>query len=274
VSVLKDGGSLCEDKHIVMPLNAGTIDFHGINCPVATGEISVKLDINLLDSSAVSNDLITIDLSALTDKGDKLLCAALSVEQPDTLTSEDFQCYDGGFCFKDQHPAMAIAQANSPDMCCASCRQDPQCAGWVWKDNKCHLKANPDYVKTGCTGTEGLNCFACGLSPNAAALPVEQPISVEQPDFLTSEVAQCYDGGYCFKDQHPAMAIAQANSPEMCCASCNSDPLQTGRCAGWVWKDNKCHLKANPDYVKTGCTGTEGVNCFPCGRASNAAIAV
>merc|ERR1711862_843220 len=92
VSVLKDGGSLCEDKHIVMPLNAGTIDFHGLSCPVSAGEISVSLDISLLDSSAVSNDLITIDLSALSDTGDKLLCAALSVEQPKLASSADIDC--------------------------------------------------------------------------------------------------------------------------------------------------------------------------------------
>merc|ERR1712032_1722919 len=74
-------------------------------------------------------------------------------------------------------------------------------------------------------------------------------ISVEQPDFLTSEVAQCYDGGYCFKDQHPAMAIAQANSPEMCCASCNSDPLQT--CIQCCDCSLKCSQRNDPGAILT-----------------------
>merc|ERR1711862_548173 len=158
------GGSLCEDNHIVMPLNAGTIDFHGLNCPVASGEISVKLDINLLDST-VANDLITIDLSALSDKGDKLLCAALSVEQP-ALTS-GFSCYGLEYCYKDEHPAMSVGGHDTIDGCCDACNLLPQCAGYVWKDNKCHLKANPDYVKTGCDPTYS-NCFPCGMSASAA----------------------------------------------------------------------------------------------------------
>jgi len=93
VSVLKDGGSLCEDKEITMPLNAGSIKFYSVNCPVAAGEISVKLDVNLADaSSSVSNDLLTIDLSALSDTGDKLMCASLSVDTPGLKTADRPDC--------------------------------------------------------------------------------------------------------------------------------------------------------------------------------------
>ena len=91
VSVLKDGGSLCADKEVTMPLNAGTIEFHGVSWPVTAGEISVTLDINLLDKSVFKHDLLTIDLSGLSDTGDKLLCAARSVETTDLESRAELQ---------------------------------------------------------------------------------------------------------------------------------------------------------------------------------------
>merc|ERR1739845_95752 len=118
-----------------------------------------------MGDSTVANDLITIDLSALSDTGDKLLCAALSVEQP-ALTSGS--CWDGGYCFKDEHPAMGVGGYPTIDACCAACNELGQCAGFVWKNNKCHLKANPDYVRTGKKETEGYECFPCGMSASAA----------------------------------------------------------------------------------------------------------
>merc|ERR1712151_936316 len=55
-----------------LPDGAGTIQFHALDCPTKAGQIDVKLDLDLADSFA--NDLINIQLSALSSSGDKLLC--------------------------------------------------------------------------------------------------------------------------------------------------------------------------------------------------------
>jgi cathepsin B len=72
IQVLSGGGDLCEDNVITLPDGAGQITFHALDCPTAAGQIDVKLDLDLADS--VANDLINIQLSALSTSGDKLMC--------------------------------------------------------------------------------------------------------------------------------------------------------------------------------------------------------
>jgi hypothetical protein len=73
IPVLKGSGNLCEDTTIKFPLGAGSIVFHGLDCPVAAGDISLTLDVEVLGDSA-SNALLDISLTAESDTGDKLVC--------------------------------------------------------------------------------------------------------------------------------------------------------------------------------------------------------
>merc|ERR1712048_118401 len=157
VSVLKDGGSLCEDKHIVMPLNSGTIDFHGVNCPVAAGEISVSLDVNLLETGAVSNDLVTIDLSALSDTGDKLLCASLSVQTP------------------------GLKATDLPDCSTATCPKNCQCG-----EDNCADETNACLAAPNCASSQDC-AFACACGDDACLLKC----AAASPSIKALPLAKC-----------------------------------------------------------------------------------
>lgn len=144
VSVLKDGGSLCDDKDITLPLNAGSIKFHGISCPVSAGEVSVTLDVNLLDSSLASNDLVTIDLSALSDTGEKLLCASLQTNGK-TVDAADPYCNEEKGCECDCHPGYYPVFVDS-DVC--ACEHRNQVSGQVTDHKICCNLATEEVVES------------------------------------------------------------------------------------------------------------------------------
>merc|ERR1712098_320632 len=75
VPVLKGSGDLCKDTTINFPLGAGSIKFHGLNCPVSAGDIAVIMDVSILGES---NDLVNIELTADSDSGDKVLCVNIN----------------------------------------------------------------------------------------------------------------------------------------------------------------------------------------------------
>merc|ERR1719163_776654 len=73
--VLKGSGSVCEDTTINLPLGAGSIKFHGLDCPVKAGDIAVTLDVDILgDSSTDANSMLETTTSAESDAGEKLFC--------------------------------------------------------------------------------------------------------------------------------------------------------------------------------------------------------
>ena len=77
IQVLSGGGDVCEETTIQLPDDGGEIVFHALDCSIANGQVDLKLDLNVLDSSAWANDLINIQISALSASGDKLLCMAI-----------------------------------------------------------------------------------------------------------------------------------------------------------------------------------------------------
>merc|ERR1712048_393579 len=89
VPILKGSGNVCEDNTIKLPLGAGSILVHGIDCPRAAGDVELKLDITALASAEAINGLVNIQLDASSDTGDKLLCAALTTTQKDDEVVED-----------------------------------------------------------------------------------------------------------------------------------------------------------------------------------------
>lgn len=76
IPVLKGSGNLCEDTTINLPLGAGSIVFHKMDCPAKAGDVELDLDINILGAT---NDLVSISLTAEATSGDKLLCLNLGV---------------------------------------------------------------------------------------------------------------------------------------------------------------------------------------------------
>jgi len=70
-------GDACKADTIKLPMGTGTIDFHGLKCPVAKGAIELDLDLNLAGSIPASLAKTKIDLKAKTNKGEKALCAEI-----------------------------------------------------------------------------------------------------------------------------------------------------------------------------------------------------
>jgi len=88
VPLLKGSGNVCEDNTIKLPLGAGSILVHAIDCPAPAGDVELKLDIEALASAQAMNGLVNIQLDVASDTGDKVLCAHL------TTTSKDFESSD------------------------------------------------------------------------------------------------------------------------------------------------------------------------------------
>merc|ERR1711937_864864 len=78
ITILKGSGNLCEENTINLPLGAGKVVFHALNCPAKAGDIEVDLDIDIL-SSYSSNDLVSVSLTAEATSGDKLLCLNVGI---------------------------------------------------------------------------------------------------------------------------------------------------------------------------------------------------
>lgn len=77
--MLKGSGSLCEETTIKLPLGAGSITFHAIDCPVSAGQVQVVLDADIAGKEE-SNSLINIDLTATADNGDNLICMNIQTQ--------------------------------------------------------------------------------------------------------------------------------------------------------------------------------------------------
>jgi len=97
IPVLKGSGSVCEDTTIKLPLGAGSILFHGIDCPVKAGDLAISLDLDILSSSSDSNDLTDIKVTVDSDTGDKLVCMEIKAKDAsfDTYLNKFGKAYNG-----------------------------------------------------------------------------------------------------------------------------------------------------------------------------------
>merc|ERR1712070_1282731 len=77
VHLFSHSGDACKADTIKLPMGTGTIDFHGLKCPVVKGAIELGLDLNLAGSIPASLAKTKIDLKAKTSKGEKALCAEI-----------------------------------------------------------------------------------------------------------------------------------------------------------------------------------------------------
>jgi len=99
IPVLKGSGSVCEDTTINLPLGAGTILFHGIDCPVKAGDLAISLDLDILSASSDSNDLTDIKVTVDSDTGDKLVCMDIKAKDAsfDAYLNKFGKAYNGDY---------------------------------------------------------------------------------------------------------------------------------------------------------------------------------
>merc|ERR1712151_656646 len=120
-----------------LPDGAGTIQFHALDCPTKAGQIDVKLDLDLADSFA--NDLINIQLSALSLSGDKLLC--MEIETNGVAAEARPDC-SGAACSASCECSYTSC-SDEVDACLADskCASSQDCAfGCACNDDACLLK--------------------------------------------------------------------------------------------------------------------------------------
>jgi len=73
-------GSLCSAKTFNLPLGLGSVEFHGMKCPIKAGAVSVPMDITI--SSAVRGAFAkaNIRMTAKSNKGADLLCVDMNTK--------------------------------------------------------------------------------------------------------------------------------------------------------------------------------------------------
>jgi hypothetical protein len=76
---------LCAGKTIDLPLGLGHITWQGLSCPVASGTVSVGVDVQLSSIIPAQLAKATIDLKAVTDTKDNLLCMELTTSPAQTI---------------------------------------------------------------------------------------------------------------------------------------------------------------------------------------------
>jgi C1A family cysteine protease len=77
IPVFSHSGDACKPETIKLPAGAGEIDMKGFKCPMSAGDVELDLDLSL--SSAIPAKLarITIELTAQSSTGDKVLCTKI-----------------------------------------------------------------------------------------------------------------------------------------------------------------------------------------------------
>jgi len=251
VPVTTGSGDLCKGADLTLPLGVGKITIKPLACPIQAGDAAVVLDITLAALLEDVNSLVKVDLTAATSSGDKLFCMKLNVDTPKQLTGVDCsaaECPSQCECSNDKC-------ATELDNCLsdAACAKVQDCAlSCACSDNSCILK-----------------CAAA--SPSVKALPAATCINkqcgsaLETADVEPSKFLGCAVDS-CWPDSHEAMQVLRVASTDVCCDTCVGNPL----CAGWIWKNDLCHLKKNADYVRTGCV-PDG-QCSPCGLPVRAVV--
>merc|ERR1711957_160433 len=95
ITFLKGSGNLCEDTTFQFPLNAGTMVVKGNNCPITAGRFEVDIDLSILTSGLVSNDLVKISVTGVNTAGEDMFCLALTTaglfsEKASCMGTDDF----------------------------------------------------------------------------------------------------------------------------------------------------------------------------------------
>jgi len=77
VTVQTCKGDVCGASSCALPANTGSVDFHGLACPVAAGDVSLDFDVSISEFVPSSLTTLELDISA-EGSGGKLLCAKIN----------------------------------------------------------------------------------------------------------------------------------------------------------------------------------------------------
>merc|ERR1711904_88025 len=77
VTVTSCKGDICSASKCSLPAGTGSVNFHGVSCPLAAGDVSLDFDVSV--SRFVPSSLAHLDVEmSATGSAGKLLCAKLS----------------------------------------------------------------------------------------------------------------------------------------------------------------------------------------------------
>merc|ERR1712032_510618 len=102
VTVISDGGDLCQDKSIKLPLGVGSFDYKTAGCPLKAGDVSLTFDATL--AGAIPSQIAKLDIAvtATASDGTKALCANIhttpglgAMDQWSTYKQEWNKVYNG-----------------------------------------------------------------------------------------------------------------------------------------------------------------------------------
>merc|ERR1711865_368924 len=116
-------GHICRASTCYLPAGAGAVNFHGVACPLAAGDVSLGFGVQLL---LVSYSLAHLDIE-ITSEGSagKLLCATISTSpgalelDVEDVCKNDSECPDGKICTRD---SLSLSAA-----CHTPCDSDLDC---------------------------------------------------------------------------------------------------------------------------------------------------
>jgi len=113
VSVQKCSGDICSASKCALPAGTGSVDFRGVACPLAAGDVSLDFDVEVSEAVPSSLAHLTIEITSTGSAG-KLLCAKLTTS-PGLAAVGDFEAFKakyGKVYNGDEDEARATYEAN------------------------------------------------------------------------------------------------------------------------------------------------------------------
>merc|ERR1712046_522173 len=127
VSLQKCRGDLCSPSKCSLPAGTGHVNFQGVACPLAAGDVSLDFDVKV--SRFVPSSLANLDIE-ITSEGSagKLLCAKISTspgameleKEHVTFCESDSDCPSGDTCFCTLEACFCGGQTCQSDSDCPS----------------------------------------------------------------------------------------------------------------------------------------------------------
>mmetsp|Transcript_72396 Transcript_72396/g.125515 ORF Transcript_72396/g.125515 Transcript_72396/m.125515 type:complete len:171 (-) Transcript_72396:7-519(-) len=78
-------GDLCSGKSFPLPLDTGSIKWDGVKCPVASGPMTVPIDLQLSSSIPTALQRVTITVKTTDSNKNSLLCMQIQTSPGDSL---------------------------------------------------------------------------------------------------------------------------------------------------------------------------------------------
>jgi len=85
IPLLDHTGDLCSAETINLPLGVGSIDWQGLNCPQAAGDVTLSMAMSLASSVPSSLLHTTSTLTAVDGDGNKLMCVQIDTQAQESV---------------------------------------------------------------------------------------------------------------------------------------------------------------------------------------------